>query len=216
MTIPWSPNSMTYTVHEPLGVCGVIIPWNAPLMLMSLKIAPAIVAGNTVVVKSAEEAPLGVLRVAEIMNSVLPKGVMNLVSGFGEECGAPLVRHPLVKKVSFTGSVETGRLIYQEAAKKLIPATLELGGKSPMIVMPDCDLEKAVVGALSAMRFTRAGQSCTAASRMFVHDSIYDEFVRKMAAAVDKMVIGDPLDQKTDIGTIISKSQYDKVWIVED
>lgn len=107
--------------------------------------------------------------------------------------------------------METGRIIYQEAAKKLIPATLELGGKSPMIVMPDCDLEKAVVGALSAMRFTRAGQSCTAASRMFVHDSIYDEFVRKMAAAVDKMVIGDPLDQKTDIGTIISKSQYDKV-----
>lgn len=129
MTIPWSPNSMTYTVHEPLGVCGVIIPWNAPLMLMSLKIAPAIVAGNTVVVKSAEEAPLGVLRVVELMNSILPPGVCNIVSGLGPECGAPLVRHPLVKKVSFTGSVDTGRIIYQEAAKRLIPATLELGGK---------------------------------------------------------------------------------------
>ncbi len=211
MTIPWSPTSMTYTVHEPLGVCGVIIPWNAPLMLMSLKIAPAIVAGNTVVVKSAEEAPLGVLRVAELMNSILPPGVMNIVSGMGPECGAPLVRHPLVKKVSFTGSVETGRIIYTEAAKKLIPVTLELGGKSPMIVMGDCDLEKAVAGALQAMRFTRQGQSCTAASRMFIHESIYDSFISKMAAAVDKMVMGDPLDSRTDIGTIISKAQYDKV-----
>lgn len=210
-TIPWSPTSMTYTVHEPLGVCGVIIPWNAPLMLMSLKIAPAIVAGNTVVVKSAEEAPLGVLRVAEIMNTVLPPGVMNIVSGMGPECGGPLVRHPHVQKVSFTGSVETGKIIYQEAAKKLIPVTLELGGKSPMIVMGDCDMEKTVAGALQGMRFTRQGQSCTAASRMFVHESIYGEFVERMTQAVDKMVMGDPLDPKTDIGTIISKSQYDKV-----
>ncbi len=132
-------------------------------------------------------------------------------TGMGPECGAPLVRHPLVKKISFTGSVETGKIISQEAGKRLIPTTLELGGKSPMIVMGDCDLPKTVAGALAAMRFTRQGQSCTAASRMFVHESIYDEFVSKMAAAVDAMVMGDPLDPKTDIGTIISKSQYDKV-----
>lgn len=154
---------------------------------------------------------MGVLRVAEIMNTVLPPGVFNLISGMGPECGAPLVRHPLVKKVSFTGSVETGKLIYAEASKKLIPVTLELGGKSPMIVMGDCNLEKTVAGALAGMRFTRQGQSCTAASRMFVHESIYDEFVSRMAAAVDRMVMGDPLDPKTDIGTIISQAQYDKV-----
>ena len=211
MTIPWSPTSMTYTIHEPLGVCGIIIPWNAPLMLMSLKIAPAMVAGNTVVVKSAEEAPLGVLRVCEIMNSVLPPGVFNLVSGMGPECGQPLIQHKHVKKVSFTGSVETGKLIYAEAAKKIIPVTLELGGKSPMIVMADCNMDQTVAGALAAMRFTRQGQSCTAASRMIVHEDVYDEFVSKMAAAVDAMIIGDPLDPKTDIGTIISKSQFDKV-----
>lgn len=210
-TIPWSPTTLTYTVYEPLGVCGVIIPWNAPLMLMSLKIAPALVAGNTVVVKSAEEAPLGVLRVAEIMNSILPPGVMNIVSGMGPECGGPLVSHRDVRKVSFTGSVDTGKIIYAAAAQKLIPVTLELGGKSPMIVMGDCDMDKTVAGALAGMRFTRQGQSCTAASRMFVHESVHDEFVRRMTAAVDKMVMGDPLDPKTDIGTIISRSQYDRV-----
>ena len=129
----------------------------------------------------------------------------------GPECGGPLVRHASVKKVSFTGSVETGKIVYGEAAKKLMPVTLELGGKSPMIVMGDCDMERTVAGALAAMRFTRQGQSCTAASRMFVHASVYDEFVRRMAAAVDKMVMGDPLDPKTDIGTIISQAQYDRV-----
>lgn len=210
-TIPWSPSTVTYTVHEPLGVCAAIIPWNVPLMLMSLKIAPALVAGNTVVVKSAEEAPLGVLRVAEIMNTILPPGVMNLLSGMGPECGAPLVEHKHVRKVSFTGSVDTGRLIYAAAAKRLIPVTLELGGKSPMLVMDDCDLDKTVAGALAGMRFTRQGQSCTAASRIFVHEAIHDKFVERLVASVNKLVMGDPLDTKTDIGTIISKAQYDRV-----
>jgi acyl-CoA reductase-like NAD-dependent aldehyde dehydrogenase len=210
-TVPFGPEVLNITVREPLGVVGAIIPWNIPMMLMALKAAPAIVAGNTVVVKSAEEAPLAVLRIVELMNRVLPPGVFNILSGQGPECGAPLVAHPLVKKVTFTGSVETGKIIARGAADKLIPATLELGGKSPMIVFADCDFEKTVAGALTSMRFTRQGQSCTAASRIFVQRPIYDRFVEEMGKRVDAMVMGDPLDEKTDIGTIISPEQFAKV-----
>jgi acyl-CoA reductase-like NAD-dependent aldehyde dehydrogenase len=210
-TIPFNPDMMTLTMREPVGVVACIIPWNVPLLLMAMKAAAALVAGNAVVVKSAEESPLTVLRVAEIMNSVLPPGVFNMLSGFGPECGAPLVAHPDVKKVSFTGSVETGRIVYKAAAEKLIPVTLELGGKSPMIVCADADLDRAVAGAVAGMRFTRQGQSCTASSRLFVHESIHDEFVARLKAKVDAMVMGDPLDEKTDIGTIISTSQFDRV-----
>jgi acyl-CoA reductase-like NAD-dependent aldehyde dehydrogenase len=202
---------LTVTQRDPIGVVGVIIPWNAPMMLMALKIAPALVAGNTVVVKSAEEAPLAVLRVCQILNQKLPPGVLNIVSGLGPECGAPLVAHPDVGKVTFTGSVETGRIVARAAGEKLIPVTLELGGKSPMIVMDDADLPKAVAGAVSGMRFTRQGQSCTAASRILVHEKVHDEFVAMLKARVDAMKMGDPLDEATDIGTIISRSQLDKV-----
>jgi acyl-CoA reductase-like NAD-dependent aldehyde dehydrogenase len=210
-SVPFSPEMLTVTTREPIGVVGVIIPWNAPMMLMALKIAPAIVAGNCVVVKSAEEAPLAVLRVCQILNQLLPKGVLNIVSGFGPECGAPLVSHPGVGKITFTGSVETGRLIARAAGDKLIPVTLELGGKSPMIVMDDADLDRAVAGAVAGMRFTRQGQSCTAASRIFVHERVHDEFVAKVQAKVDAMKMGDPLDEATDIGTLISREQRDKV-----
>jgi acyl-CoA reductase-like NAD-dependent aldehyde dehydrogenase len=210
-SVPFSPEMLTVTTREPIGVVGVIIPWNAPMMLMALKIAPAIVAGNCVVVKSAEEAPLAVLRVCQILNQLLPKGVLNIVSGFGPECGAPLVSHPGVGKITFTGSVETGRLIAKAAGDKLIPVTLELGGKSPMIVMDDADLDRAVAGAVAGMRFTRQGQSCTAASRIFVHERVHDEFVAKVRAKVDAMKMGDPLDESTDIGTLISREQRDKV-----
>jgi len=210
-TVPFKSDMLTFTQHDPIGVVGAIIPWNVPLLLMALKIAPALVAGNAVIVKSPEEAPLTVLRACQIMNQILPPGVLNMLSGDGPECGAPLVQHPGVKKVTFTGSVETGKLIYKMAAEKLIPVTLELGGKSPMIVMGDADLEKAVEGAVIGMRFTRQGQSCSAASRMFVHDSIYDTFVKQLKAKVDAMKIGDPFDDKTDIGSIISQQQFDKV-----
>jgi acyl-CoA reductase-like NAD-dependent aldehyde dehydrogenase len=134
-----------------------------------------------------------------------------MVSGFGPECGAPLVSHPLVKKVTFTGSVETGKIVYSTAAQKLIPVTLELGGKSPMIVFADCDFEKTIAGAITSMRFTRQGQSCTAASRIYVERPIFDRFVAAMTERVNAMVMGDPLDEQTDIGTIISEGQYDKV-----
>ncbi|KAA5605871.1 aldehyde dehydrogenase family protein [Roseospira marina] len=210
-SVPFNPDMMTVTVREPVGVVGAIIPWNVPLLLMAMKIAPALVAGNTVVVKSAEEAPLTVLRVCQIMNEILPPGCFNMLSGFGPDCGGPLVAHPKVAKVSFTGSVETGRIVARAAADRLIPVTLELGGKSPMIVMDDADLDRAVEGAITGMRFTRQGQSCTASSRIYVHEAVHDAFVAKVRARVDAMVMGDPLDEATDIGTIISPQQFEKV-----
>ena len=210
-TVPFAPNVLSVTVREPLGVVGAIIPWNVPMLLMALKVAPALVAGNTVVVKSAEEAPLAVLRICELMNRVLPPGCFNMLSGFGPECGAPLVEHPDVRKVTFTGSVEVGRIVAKAASQKLVPVTLELGGKSPMIVFADCDFDKTVMGAITSMRFTRQAQSCTAASRIYVERPIFDRFVEALAAKVDAMVMGDPLDEATDIGTIISTDQFDKV-----
>jgi acyl-CoA reductase-like NAD-dependent aldehyde dehydrogenase len=145
------------------------------------------------------------------MAEVLPAGVFNLISGFGPECGAPLAAHKHVGKVTFTGSVGAGRSVYHAAADKLIPVTLELGGKSPMIIYPDADLGRAVDGAFAGMRFTRQGQSCTAASRIFVHESLHDAFLEKLKAKLDALVIGDPLDERTDVGTIISQQQYDTV-----
>lgn len=210
-TVPVRPGVLAYTQRDAIGVVAAVLPWNVPLMLMAVKIAPALVAGNTVIVKSAEETPLAVLRAAEILNEVLPPGVLNVLSGDGVGCGAPLVAHPQVAKVTFTGSVQTGKLIYQSAAAKLVPVTLELGGKSPMLVLADADVDKAVAGALVAMRFTRQGQSCTAASRILIHRSLHDEFVAKLQSQIAQLVIGDPFDEATDIGTIISEPQLQKV-----
>lgn len=207
-TIPYSPDVLAMTVREPVGVVGAIIPWNVPMGLMALKVAPALVAGNSVVVKSAEEAPFCVLRACQIMNQVLPPGVFNILSGMGPECGAPLAAHPQVGKVTFTGSVAAGKSVAGAAAKKLIPATLELGGKSPMIILEDADLERAIEGVIVSMRFTRQGQSCSAGSRILVHRSLHDALVAGVKARVDKMVMGDPMDEKTDIGTIVSASQF--------
>lgn len=206
-TVPFKPEVLTMTLREPVGVVAAIIPWNVPLLLMALKVAPALVAGNPVVLKSAEEAPLAVLRVAQVLQEVLPPGVFNVLSGDGPTCGAPLCQHPAVRKITFTGSVETGKIVAHAAAEKLVPVTLELGGKSPMIVLEDADLDRAVAGAMTSMRFTRQGQSCTAASRLLVHSSLMDTFVSKLVAAVHQLKMGDPLDESTDIGTIISAQQ---------
>lgn len=210
-TVPYSDSMLTLTIREPMGVVGAIIAWNVPLLLMSLKVAPALVAGNTVVMKSAEEAPFTVLRAAELMNTILPAGVLNVISGDGPNTGQALVRHPHIDKVTFTGSVETGKLIYQSVAHKLIPVTLELGGKSPMIVCDDVDFEKAIEGALTSMRFTRQGQSCTAASRIFVHESLFDRFLEAMKEKLNALKIGDPMNPETDIGSVISPGQYAKI-----
>src|SRR5260221_9953380 len=210
-TVPLRPGLLSYSQVEPVGVVAAVLPWNVPLMLMAVKIAPALIAGNAVVVKSAEETPLAVMRAAELLGQHLPRGVLNVISGDGPVCGAALVRHPEITKITFTGSVETGRLIYRAAADKIVPVTLELGGKSPMIVMADADLDKAVDGAVTGMRFTRQGQSCPAASRMLVHRTLPNAFVSKLKAKVDRLLIGDPLDEKTDIGAIISKPQLEKI-----
>ncbi len=210
-TIPFSDSMLSITIREPLGVVGAIIPWNVPLLLMSLKVAPALVAGNTVVVKSAEEAPFAVLRAAEIMNTILPPGVLNILSGDGPITGEALVKHPSISKVTFTGSVETGKLIYKNSSEKLIPVTLELGGKSPMIVCEDVDVEKAIKGAMASMRFTRQGQSCTAASRIFVHELIFDHFLEGLKAKLNELKMGDPMDPTTDIGAVISPEQHLKI-----
>jgi acyl-CoA reductase-like NAD-dependent aldehyde dehydrogenase len=210
-TVPHRADMLTMTIREPVGVVAAIIPWNVPMMLLSLKICPALVAGNAVVVKSAEEAPLAVLRIAQLCGQILPKGLFNMLSGMGPECGAPLAQHKDVNKISFTGSVETGKIVYHYAAEKMCSATMELGGKSPMIVMEDCDMARAVDGAVTGVRFSRCGQSCTAASRIFVHESVINEFVEKLSARVNALVMGDPMDEKTDIGTIISTGQFEKV-----
>ena len=210
-TIPLGENNLCYTKREPLGVVGAIIPWNAPVMLGALKIAPALCAGNTIVIKAAEDAPLGILFVSQLCQKFLPKGVLNLLTGTGPECGAPISQSKKISKLSFTGSTEVGKLIMRAASERILPISLELGGKSPSIVFPDANEDWVVEGIIAAMRFTRQSQSCTAGSRLFIHEDIFDDFLEKLKLKLSKLKIGDPLDEETDIGTIINKKQYDKV-----
>lgn len=210
-TVPAAtPNVLHYTTRDPIGVVAGIIPWNAPLFLFVAKVAPAIAAGNTVVIKTAEQAPFCVLLMAEIMNRELPPGVLNVISGYGEECGRPLVEHPVVRKVTFTGSLAVGQAIAAYAAPKLCPVTLELGGKNPGIVLADADLDLAIPGIIDGMRYTRQGQACTAASRVFIHEAVYDRVVEGVAAKLSEIKLGDPLDEATDMGAIISAEQFDR------
>ena len=210
-TIPLGENMLCYTRREPIGVVGGIVPWNMPVGLGTLKIAMSVAVGNTLVLKAAEDAPLGLLRVAEICQQFLPPGVLNLITGFGEEAGAALAKHPLVRKLSFTGSTEVGKLIMHAAADRIVPVSLELGGKSPAIVFPDSNDDKTVDGVITGMRFTRQGQSCTAGSRLFLHRGIFDSFLEKVTAKLSKLKIGDPLDEATDMGAIINRKQFDRV-----
>lgn len=210
-TIPFGDHVLSYTRREPIGVVGAIIPWNAPAQLAALKVAPALCAGNTVVLKAAEDAPLAVLILAEVCNEFLPKGVFNVVTGYGPEAGAALSADPRVRKLSFTGSTATGKLVMREAADRIVPVSLELGGKSPSIVYPDANEDWVVDGIISAMRFTRQSQSCTAGSRLFLHDDIFDSFLEKLKNKVLALKIGDPLDEETDIGAIINEKQFNKV-----
>ena len=210
-TVPSANASvLQFSIREPIGVVGGIIPWNAPLFLFVAKVAPAIAAGNTVVIKTAEQAPLCVLLVAEIMNRELPPGVLNIISGYGEECGKPLCEHPLVRKVTFTGSMPVGCAIAGYAASKLCPVTLELGGKNPAIIMPDADLDLAIPGIIDGMRYTRQGQACTAATRVFVHADLYDQIAEGVVARLAELKLGDPLDDATDMGCIISEEQLNR------
>src|SRR6201993_1155962 len=210
-TIPLGEHMLSYTRREPLGVVGAIIPWNSPVLLAALKIGPALCAGNTLVLKAAEDAPLGGLMLAEVCQEFLPPGVLNVLTGLGEECGAPLANHPMVSKLSFTGSTEVGKLIMRAASDRIVPVSLELGGKSPSIVFPDASEDWVVDGVIAAMRFTRQSQSCTAGSRLFLHADIFDSFLDRLRSKTQVLKLGDPLDEATDIGAIINDKQFRKV-----
>ncbi|KAK9807805.1 hypothetical protein WJX72_009910 [[Myrmecia] bisecta] len=205
------PNMQAITYREPLGVVAQIIPWNFPLLMMAWKLGPALCAGNTVVLKAAEQTPLTALRMGELcLEAGVPEGVVNVISGEGSVSGAALAGHPRVNKVAFTGSTEVGKLIMKQAADNLNPVTLELGGKSPNIICPDADIDAAVEQAHFAL-FFNMGQCCTAGSRTFVHEDIYDEFVKKATERAQNRKVGDPFASDTEQGPQVSKEQFDKI-----
>jgi aldehyde dehydrogenase (NAD+) len=209
--IPARPDALTYTVREPLGVVGAIIPWNFPLMIGMWKIAPALACGCTVVLKPAEITPLTALRIGELaFEAGFPAGVLNVVPGFGKVAGQALVDHPDVDKVTFTGSPVVGRQILQSSAGNLKRVTLELGGKSANIIFPDADIDAAVKAA-SAGIFFNTGQVCSAGSRILVHHSIHDEVVERLAARAQTTRIGNPQDTSTGMGPLVSEVQMKRV-----
>ncbi|HEX6368827.1 MAG TPA: aldehyde dehydrogenase family protein [Longimicrobium sp.] len=209
--IPVPGPYLNYTRREPVGVCGAIIPWNYPLQMAAWKVAPAIACGNTVVLKPAEQTPLTALELARAAAEAgLPAGVLNVLTGFGEPAGAALVSHPDVDKIAFTGSTAVGKIIQKQAADTLKKVSLELGGKSPNIVLDDADIDAAVKGASMAI-FYNTGQACTAGSRLLVHEKIRDEFVEKLVKRAAGFVPGDPLDPKTRLGPLVSAEQLDRV-----
>ncbi|HZO72190.1 MAG TPA: aldehyde dehydrogenase family protein [Ktedonobacteraceae bacterium] len=211
-TIPVSiPNMFTYTLREPVGVVGQIIPWNFPIQMAAWKLAPALACGNTVILKPAEQTPLSALRLGElILEAGFPEGVVNIVPGFGETAGAALSAHPDVDKIAFTGSTEVGKKILQASVGNLKRVTLELGGKSPNIIFPDADLKYAIRGAITAIFFNQ-GQVCTAGSRMFVHKSVYDQVVDGLSNMAKGMKIGHGIDPSTDLGPLVSQEQLERV-----
>jgi acyl-CoA reductase-like NAD-dependent aldehyde dehydrogenase len=210
-TLPVSGPFLNYTLREPLGVVGCIVPWNFPLNIASWKVAPALACGNTVILKPAEETPLTALRLGELAAEAgFPPGVLNVVPGLGEKAGAALVRHPDVAAISFTGSTETGTLIMQEAAGTVKKVSLELGGKSPNVIFADADLDAAVRGATSGI-FYGKGEVCAAGSRVLVERGVYDGFLEAMDARSRKMTVGDPMDSGTRLGAIVSEAQLERV-----
>ncbi len=210
-TIPVRGNVFNYTLREPVGVVGAIIPWNFPMLMAGWKVAPALACGNAVILKPAEQTPLTALELAALAAEVgLPPGVLNVVTGMGETAGAALVRHPDVDKIAFTGSTAVGKIIMREAAETLKRVSLELGGKSPNIVFADADIDAAARGAFSAI-FYNAGQTCTAGSRLLVQKSVKDELLEKIVSRAKKMQPGDPLDAKTRMGPLISEEQMNRV-----
>lgn len=205
------PGIFNYTRQEPLGVVGAIIPWNSPLMLTAWKLAPALAAGNTVVVKPSEYTSASMLAFMKVFEQAgFPPGVVNVVTGFGAEAGQPLVDHPLVAKVAFTGSDRTGQKIYESAARGLKRVGLELGGKSPNIVFDDADMDNAVKGAIAGI-FAATGQTCIAGSRLLVQESVHDQFVDKLVAFAKTAQMGDPMSLETQVGPVTSKVQFQKV-----
>ncbi len=203
--------ALTYTVREPVGVAGLIVPWNVPISTAVLKLAPALAAGCTVVIKPSEETPLSILLLGELIAKAgFPPGVVNIVNGLGSTAGSALARHPDVDKVSFTGSTATGRKVIEAAMGNLKKVSLELGGKSPVVVMPDADLELAVPGVAMATFFLQ-GQNCMAGTRILVHEAIYSQLVTGLKAFAERMVLGHGLDPTTHLGPLISSGHCEKV-----
>src|SRR5438874_3951349 len=210
-TIPVQDNAFTYTLREPIGVVGAIVPWNFPLMLATWKIAPALACGNTVIVKPASNTSLSLLKFAEYAKECgLPAGVLNVIPGKGSVVGNAMIDHPGIDAIAFTGSTEVGKQLMARAAKTLKKVSLELGGKSPNIVLADADLEAASRGALNAI-FYGKGEVCAAGSRRLVEDSVHDALMSKVCERAAKMVAGDPLHPKTRLGAIVSKEQMESV-----
>lgn len=214
-TLPLGPGLLSYSTREPHGVVGSIIPWNSPLQLGAVKISMALATGNCLVLKPAEDAPLAILKLAELADGLFPPGVFNVVTGLGEEAGAALANHPGIDKVSFTGSSEVGKLIGRATADRIAKLTLELGGKSPTIVFPDAiaegRLENTAQQVVNAMRFARQGQSCTAGSRLFVHRSIWDVLMPRVVAKAAALKVGDALDPEVEMGAVINAERYAEI-----
>ena len=210
-TIPVRGDFFNYTLREPVGVVGQIIPWNFPLLMAAWKIAPALACGNTIVLKPAEQTPLSALRLGEICQEAgLPDGVLNIVTGYGPTAGAALAEHMDVDKIAFTGGSATGRIIMQAASKNLKRISLELGGKSPNIVFADSDIDSAVDGAMTGIFFNQ-GEVCCAGSRLFIEKSIHEEFIDKLSNKAANMRVGNPEDAGTQMGAQVSKEQFDKI-----
>lgn len=204
-------DTFNYTRHEPLGVIGAIVPWNSPLLLTAWKLAPALAAGNTMVVKPSEFTSASILEFMKLVEQAgFPPGVVNVVTGFGAEAGTPLVEHPLVAKIAFTGSDATGQKIYETAAKGLKRVSMELGGKSPNIVFDDAEIDNAVKGAISGI-FAATGQTCIAGSRLLVQQSIHDQFVEKLVAFARTAKMGNPMELDTQVGPVTNLPQFEKV-----
>ncbi|HWC14576.1 MAG TPA: aldehyde dehydrogenase family protein [Actinomycetota bacterium] len=210
-TNPTEDDMFVYTLREPMGVCGGIIPWNFPLIMAAWKVAPALAFGNAIVLKPAEQTPLTALRLAELcLEAGVPDGVVNVVSGFGEDAGAALSQHPDVDKISFTGSTEVGRKILHASEGNLKRVTLELGGKSPNIVFSDANLKQASKGSMYGV-FLNSGQVCTAGTRILIEKGVHDEFVDALVSSTAKMKVGPALAEDTAMGPVISKEQLDRV-----
>ena len=205
------PDMLNFTRHEPMGVIGIITPWNSPLLLLAWKLAPALAAGNCAVIKPSEHTSASTLEFALLFGQAgFPPGVVNVVTGFGHEAGSALVDHPGVAKIAFTGSDQIGQLIYEQAARSLKAVTLELGGKSPNIVFKDADPEAALIGVVAGI-FAAAGQTCIAGSRLLVQRSIHDAFVERLVAFTEAIRPGDPMDPATQIGPIATEPQFRKI-----
>jgi aldehyde dehydrogenase (NAD+) len=210
-TVPVRGNFLSYTLRQPVGVVGQIIPWNFPLLMLAWKWGPALACGNTVVMKPAEQTPITALRVGELAQEAgFPDGVINLVNGYGETAGAALVTHPGVDKIAFTGHVDTAKIIQKAAADTLKRVTFELGGKSPNVIFADADVDAAVEGAFHAIYF-HGGQCCTAGSRLFVEEKVRPKFVERLAERAKQRKLGDPLDPTTEQGPQVSQEQMDKI-----